>query len=236
MPGRHTITLDGSVDLIDDRVGEAVLPVRVHGVERAREELVRHLRRRTHHGNPARVEQAQLGDRDGQRPRRDADRRRAAERRAVSRSRASASAASRSCAATGLRCFQFPAVSGETYQSRKDLRQSANEEFGQTTMATHGAKPPGIESGIALREYKDQTQRPLQHPGGGRSRRSCSRRSGSYSACARTSATRRRSRCGTRGSTHGKPALEGRRHGRREGADQGGVEPVATRRRGVNSS
>jgi len=49
------------------------------------------------------------------------------------------------------------AVSAETYNSRVDLRQSAQFEFGQTSMATHGAKPPGIDSGIAMREYKDQT-------------------------------------------------------------------------------
>lgn len=55
---------------------------------------------------------------------------------------------------------QHQAVSNETYNSRKDLRQSAQEEFGQTSMATHGAKPAGVDSGIAMREFKDQsTQR-----------------------------------------------------------------------------
>ncbi len=49
------------------------------------------------------------------------------------------------------------AVSGETYQSRIDLRNSAGEEFGQSRMATHGAKPAGLDSGAALREFKDQT-------------------------------------------------------------------------------
>lgn len=52
---------------------------------------------------------------------------------------------------------QHQAVSGETMQSRKDLKQSAQEEFGQTSMATHGAKPPGIDSGVAMREFRDQT-------------------------------------------------------------------------------
>lgn len=49
------------------------------------------------------------------------------------------------------------AVSPETYKSRIDLRESAQNEFGQTSMAVHGAKPPGLDSGIALREFKDQT-------------------------------------------------------------------------------
>lgn len=53
--------------------------------------------------------------------------------------------------------IQHQAVANETYNSRKDLKQSAQEEFGQTSMATHGAKPPGIDSGIAMREFKDQT-------------------------------------------------------------------------------
>ncbi len=52
------------------------------------------------------------------------------------------------------------AVSGETYQNRVDLKESAGEEFGQSRMATHATKPAGIDSGVALREYKDQsTQR-----------------------------------------------------------------------------
>jgi hypothetical protein len=49
------------------------------------------------------------------------------------------------------------AVGKETYQSRIDLRNSAGEEFGQSSMATRGAKPPGLDSGAALREFKDQT-------------------------------------------------------------------------------
>lgn len=49
------------------------------------------------------------------------------------------------------------ALPGETYQSRRDLRESAQQEFGQTTMAVHGAKPSGLDSAVALREFKDQT-------------------------------------------------------------------------------
>jgi hypothetical protein len=49
------------------------------------------------------------------------------------------------------------AVSGETYQSRLDLRESAHEEFGVSRMAAHAAKPAGIDSGIAMREFHDQT-------------------------------------------------------------------------------
>jgi hypothetical protein len=49
------------------------------------------------------------------------------------------------------------AVSGETYQSRIDLRESALNEFGVTSMQTHGTKPAGLDSGAALREFKDQT-------------------------------------------------------------------------------
>ena len=49
------------------------------------------------------------------------------------------------------------AVPAETFQSRQDLRQACQEEFGQTSLVTHGAKPAGIDSGVAMREYKDQT-------------------------------------------------------------------------------
>jgi hypothetical protein len=49
------------------------------------------------------------------------------------------------------------AVSGETYQSRLDLREAGNNEFGQSGMATHAAKPAGIDSAVGLREFKDQT-------------------------------------------------------------------------------
>lgn len=49
------------------------------------------------------------------------------------------------------------AVSPETYQSRVDLKASGSQEFGLSPMATHGTKPAGLDSGIALREFKDQT-------------------------------------------------------------------------------
>lgn len=50
-----------------------------------------------------------------------------------------------------------PAVSPETYRSRIDIRESASEETGISRMAVHATKPAGIDSGVALREYKDQT-------------------------------------------------------------------------------
>lgn len=49
------------------------------------------------------------------------------------------------------------AVSPETYQSRIDYKNSAAEEFGLSRLATHGAKPAGLDSAVALREFKDQT-------------------------------------------------------------------------------
>lgn len=55
---------------------------------------------------------------------------------------------------------QHQSVSNETYNRNKTLSDSAQREFGQTSMATHGAKPAGIDSGVAMREFKDQsTQR-----------------------------------------------------------------------------
>lgn len=49
------------------------------------------------------------------------------------------------------------AVSPETYQRRNDARQSAYQEFGVSEMAARSAKPAGLDSGVALREYRDQT-------------------------------------------------------------------------------
>lgn len=49
------------------------------------------------------------------------------------------------------------AVAPETYKSRVDLIDAGNREFGQSQMATHGTKPAGLDSGVALREFKDQT-------------------------------------------------------------------------------
>jgi hypothetical protein len=64
---------------------------------------------------------------------------------------------------TGVIRGDFPqvvtpiAVSPETYQSRVDYKNSAREEFGLPSTAVHGAKPTGVDSAVALREYKDQT-------------------------------------------------------------------------------
>lgn len=49
------------------------------------------------------------------------------------------------------------AVSGETYKSRVDLRESAFNEFGVSQMQAHAAKPAGLDSGAAIREYRDET-------------------------------------------------------------------------------
>ena len=50
-----------------------------------------------------------------------------------------------------------PAVSGETYQNRIDTKNSAFEESGVSRMTAQASKPSGIDSGVALREYRDQT-------------------------------------------------------------------------------
>lgn len=50
-----------------------------------------------------------------------------------------------------------PAVSGEIYKSRDDLKQSAHDESGVSRMAAHATKPAGLDSGVALREYRDAT-------------------------------------------------------------------------------
>jgi hypothetical protein len=52
---------------------------------------------------------------------------------------------------------QHQAVSNETYNRHQTLAEAAQREFGQTSMATHGAKPAGVDSGVAMREFKDQT-------------------------------------------------------------------------------
>jgi hypothetical protein len=52
---------------------------------------------------------------------------------------------------------QHQAVSNEAYNRNEKLNEKAQREFGQTAMATQGAKPAGLDSGIALREFKDQT-------------------------------------------------------------------------------
>jgi hypothetical protein len=50
-----------------------------------------------------------------------------------------------------------PAVSGEQYARREAIKASAYEEFGVSRMAASAAKPSGLDSGVALREYRDQT-------------------------------------------------------------------------------
>lgn len=52
----------------------------------------------------------------------------------------------------------FPqAVSAETYQNRNDMKAAAFEESGVSRLAASSMKPPGLEAGVALREYRDQT-------------------------------------------------------------------------------
>lgn len=50
-----------------------------------------------------------------------------------------------------------PSVSPETYKRREDVLSSAFQEFGQSRMSATAMKPAGLDSGVALREYKDQT-------------------------------------------------------------------------------
>lgn len=48
-------------------------------------------------------------------------------------------------------------IGSEIANDRMDARASAIEEIGLPAIATRGVKAPGIESGAALREFKDQT-------------------------------------------------------------------------------
>jgi hypothetical protein len=50
-----------------------------------------------------------------------------------------------------------PAISPEVYKRVADVKASASEESGVSRMAAHGTKPGGLDSGAALREYRDQT-------------------------------------------------------------------------------
>lgn len=50
-----------------------------------------------------------------------------------------------------------PIVNKETYASRDQLKSSAFQEFGVSMMAAQSTKPAGLDSGEALREYRDQT-------------------------------------------------------------------------------
>lgn len=49
------------------------------------------------------------------------------------------------------------ANSPEVYQHREQLKGSAFEESGVSRLAASAAKPAGIDSGVGLREYRDQT-------------------------------------------------------------------------------
>lgn len=53
--------------------------------------------------------------------------------------------------------FTPPAISPEVYKRVADVKASASEESGVNRMIQHGTKPAGLDSGAALREYKDST-------------------------------------------------------------------------------
>jgi hypothetical protein len=60
--------------------------------------------------------------------------------------------------------IQHQAVPNETYNRHQTLKDAAQQEFGQTSMATHGTKPAGLDSGAAMREFKDQTSQRFADP------------------------------------------------------------------------
>jgi hypothetical protein len=49
------------------------------------------------------------------------------------------------------------ANSPEVYQHRNDLKSAAFEDSGVSRMASQAVKPAGIDSGVGMREYRDQT-------------------------------------------------------------------------------
>ncbi len=49
------------------------------------------------------------------------------------------------------------AVSPEVYQNRLDMKAAASENSGVSRMASQAVKPAGIDSGVGMREYRDQT-------------------------------------------------------------------------------
>lgn len=49
------------------------------------------------------------------------------------------------------------AIGAEQYTRHRDIKEGSFEEFGQSRMAASAMKPSGLDSGAALREYKDQT-------------------------------------------------------------------------------
>lgn len=50
-----------------------------------------------------------------------------------------------------------PAVSGEVYNRLERVKSGAFEESGVSRLAAQSVKPAGVDSGVALREYRDQT-------------------------------------------------------------------------------
>lgn len=53
---------------------------------------------------------------------------------------------------------KFPqANSAETYQNRETLKAAAYEESGMSRLTATASKPAGLDSGVALREYRDST-------------------------------------------------------------------------------
>ena len=52
---------------------------------------------------------------------------------------------------------QHQAVANETYNRNEKLSEKMQREAGLTSMATQGAKPAGLDSAVAMREFKDQT-------------------------------------------------------------------------------
>lgn len=51
----------------------------------------------------------------------------------------------------------FPQVNAEIYADRERQKASAFEESGVSRMAAQSVKPAGLDSGVAMREYRDQT-------------------------------------------------------------------------------
>lgn len=49
------------------------------------------------------------------------------------------------------------AVSAEVYQNRNDMKSAAYENSGVSRMSATAMKPAGLDSGVAMREYRDQT-------------------------------------------------------------------------------
>lgn len=52
---------------------------------------------------------------------------------------------------------QHQVVANETYNRNTALSEKMQREAGLTAMAMQGAKPAGLDSGVAMREFKDQT-------------------------------------------------------------------------------